>query len=143
MNSVTLTVTTGPLKDRQMTYREKGLVVVGRGTECTVSMSDIADLTVSRRHCLFEIDPPRALVRDLGSLNGTFVNGVCIGGRDATGRPRSGMPAQLTLYHGDLVRVGETCFQVTTIQDYSEPMAYPSEGDLTEVMAGEPEAVGH
>lgn len=36
----------------------------------------IADYTVSDRHCQFRYEPGRLLVSDLGSLNGTFVNGV-------------------------------------------------------------------
>ena len=51
---------------------------------------------VSRHHCLLHIDPPAVWVRDLGSRNGTRVNGTQIGhptGRDAVsdggGRKRS------------------------------------------------------
>lgn len=46
--------------------------VVGRSQECAWR---IPSAVVSRRHCLFDIDPPYVSVRDLNSLNGTYVNG--------------------------------------------------------------------
>jgi pSer/pThr/pTyr-binding forkhead associated (FHA) protein len=33
------------------------------------------DMTISRYHCLLDINSPDIRVRDLGSLNGTIVNG--------------------------------------------------------------------
>lgn len=39
----------------------------------------IADYTISERHCQFRYEPGRILLSDLGSLNGTFVNGVQLG----------------------------------------------------------------
>ncbi|MGI4976228.1 MAG: PP2C family protein-serine/threonine phosphatase [Janthinobacterium lividum] len=48
---------------------------------------------VSRQHCRFELSGDQAAVVDLGSTNGTFVDGARIGGRVA-------------LQHGATVRVG-------------------------------------
>jgi pSer/pThr/pTyr-binding forkhead associated (FHA) protein len=47
-------------------------VVIGRGTECDVV---IQDLKASRRHCQLSRKEDGFLLEDLGSRNGTFVNG--------------------------------------------------------------------
>lgn len=45
--------------------------LIGRSPECDVFLDDV---TVSRRHAEIVRDGERFVVRDLGSLNGTFVN---------------------------------------------------------------------
>jgi FHA domain len=35
----------------------------------------VTDYSISTRHCAFSFEPGRLLIADLGSLNGTFVNG--------------------------------------------------------------------
>ena len=50
----------------------RGKLVIGRGPECFIrSTSD----SVSRQHCLLKVSEGEVLVRDLGSTNGTLVNG--------------------------------------------------------------------
>jgi len=46
--------------------------LVGRASDCDVVLTDDA---VSWRHCSFELGPERVRVRDLGSHNGTFLDG--------------------------------------------------------------------
>jgi serine/threonine-protein kinase len=47
---------------------------VGRASDCLIRLpSDLEYCIVSRHHCLLDIAPPEVRVRDLGSLNGTFV----------------------------------------------------------------------
>jgi predicted Zn finger-like uncharacterized protein len=67
---VALSVTEGPLKGQ--VYRLKAArAVLGRtGADIVV-----ADPEVSRRHCAIEVSGPRALLVDLGTTNGTFVDG--------------------------------------------------------------------
>src|SRR4051794_7111455 len=48
-------------------------LTVGRDSENTIGIPDAA---ISRRHCAFGRDAGGWRVRDLGSSNGTFVNGV-------------------------------------------------------------------
>ena len=50
----------------------KSDVVIGRSTDCQLR---IASSEVSRRHCLLSVTPASVRVRDLGSSNGTFVDG--------------------------------------------------------------------
>ena len=48
-----------------------GRTLVGRSPECDIFLDDV---TVSRRHAEIERDGDTFTIRDLGSLNGTYVN---------------------------------------------------------------------
>jgi pSer/pThr/pTyr-binding forkhead associated (FHA) protein len=74
--------------------------------------------TVSRHHCVLSIDPPRVRVRDLGSRNGTYVNGQLIGHRSPYQSPAEAFLVELPardLCDGDELRVGDTIFRVNII----------------------------
>ena len=62
---------------------DRAVVVVGRHRRCHVR---IASPRVSRRHCRLALDRDGVLVRDLGSTNGTRINGR----RAGSGRLRAG-----------------------------------------------------
>jgi hypothetical protein len=49
----------------------EGRTLIGRSPECAVFLDDV---TVSRRHAELVRDGERFSIRDLGSLNGTYVN---------------------------------------------------------------------
>jgi pSer/pThr/pTyr-binding forkhead associated (FHA) protein len=51
---------------------DRAVVVVGRHRRCDVRL---ASPRVSRRHCCLALDRDGVLVRDLGSTNGTRING--------------------------------------------------------------------
>jgi hypothetical protein len=53
-------------------YSIEGATRVGRGEESEIVL---VDPSVSRAHAIVEIDGAHPVVRDLGSTNGTFVNG--------------------------------------------------------------------
>ena len=54
------------------TFETSGLrTLIGRSPECHVFLDDV---TVSRRHAEIIHEDDRYVIRDLGSLNGTFVN---------------------------------------------------------------------
>lgn len=67
-------------------------VTVGRLPECTISINDS---NISRNHAEVKAGPTAYLVSDLGSTNGTMVNGVRISGE----RPLS---------DGDIISFGST-----------------------------------
>jgi pSer/pThr/pTyr-binding forkhead associated (FHA) protein len=46
--------------------------LLGRGTDCSLR---VPARDVSRKHCEIEVTAGKAMLRDLGSSNGTFVNG--------------------------------------------------------------------
>ena len=77
--------------------------------------NDEAHKTISRHHCLIDINPPDIRVRDFGSLNGTFVNDEKIGQRK---RGQSLKEAKETVFpeydlkEGDVITLGDTGFRV-------------------------------
>ena len=71
-----LKISSGPEKSLLETnLQRRDSVVIGRGTECDVV---IHDLKASRRHCQLTRNADGFLLEDLGSRNGTLVNGVKI-----------------------------------------------------------------
>jgi len=114
--AVTLKVVEGPLHGAEFVYRLPTLCSVGRSHDCTLRLpSDAWHQTVSRRHCLLEIDPPHVRVCDLGSLNGTLVNGASIGQRNPRSHLEELCPPAVPDYplgDGDELRVGENVFRI-------------------------------
>lgn len=66
-----LTVIEGLHSQRMLTFLA-GQVMIGRGPECHLRLQ--SEL-VSRQHCLLSIRPGAVMLRDLGSTNGTLING--------------------------------------------------------------------
>jgi transcriptional regulator with GAF, ATPase, and Fis domain len=64
---------------------------IGRDASSQLS---IPDHLISRRHCAVELSDDRCTLRDLGSSNGTYVNGMPVRER--------------TLTHGDRIRAGDS-----------------------------------
>jgi serine/threonine-protein kinase len=112
---ITLTITEGALKGEEYVFHDSAQCVVGRSSDCDIALpTDLLHRDISRHHCAFEIDPPTVRVRDLDSLNGTYVNGDKIG-------QRSNLPARTEsdsgrgvreLRDGDEVRLGDTAIRV-------------------------------
>jgi serine/threonine protein kinase len=112
---VTLVVGTGRADDGaeitdEHVFTGRAAAVLGRGQECGIRVA--ADQRkVSSRHCQVEIRPPRLYVRDLGSRNGTYVNGF-----DVTHRERE-------LRDGDELRLGDTIVRIVVCADeHPEPV---------------------
>jgi serine/threonine-protein kinase len=84
---VTLTLVGGG-KGQQFVFEERTTCIVGRQDECRPRFPNDDDhRTISRHHCLLDINPPDILVRDLGSKFGTYVNGELLDKRpDDMGR---------------------------------------------------------
>jgi len=87
-----LVVLSGPLKDSTIPLSE-GEVTIGREASNAVA---ITDPSVSRKHCVVREQEGKFQVRDLGSRNGTLVNG------DAT--------QEQWLKHGDEIAAGDSSF---------------------------------
>jgi serine/threonine-protein kinase len=106
---VTLTVLEGQLAGQQFAFTERTACILGRAEDCHPRFpTDRAHQTISRHHCRLDVNPPAARVRDLGSRNGTFVNGQKIGQRP-TGGPVGG-PVELPereLKDGEEIRLGQ------------------------------------
>ena len=94
--------------------------VVGRADDCDIRFPmDAGHMDISRHHCMLEFDPPTVKVRDLGSRNGTFVNGDKIGDRFAPQMsPDSDwaeMPAR-ELREGDEIKIGHAVIRVAEVK---------------------------
>lgn len=124
-SNVTLLFTRGPLTGRTFVFSEPISCCIGRSRDCTITLPQEAEhLDVSRHHCVLEIVPPTLRVRDLGSLNGTFVNGKKIGQRvtsQVNGDMDASHPPPVVLSDGDEIRLGEhTAFRVCIFGDECE-----------------------
>jgi pSer/pThr/pTyr-binding forkhead associated (FHA) protein len=71
LSGFALVVASGPGRGRHFLLDE-GAHEAGRNPEALVFLDDI---TVSRHHASFAVADDRLTVRDLGSTNGTYVNG--------------------------------------------------------------------
>lgn len=115
---VSLKVVAGPKKGYVFEFTEHDAFIFGRMPDCHVSIPD--DGYLSRHHFLLEVNPPDARVRDLGSLNGTYINGTKIGGRQRTETPEQGAAKeypQVDLNDGDEINTGDTRFIVEKISN--------------------------
>jgi pSer/pThr/pTyr-binding forkhead associated (FHA) protein len=114
--TVKLTFKEGVKPGKEFVFRNRMTCTVGRADDCYLRIpNDIAHWDVSRHHCLLEINPPEVRVRDLGSKNGTFVNGTKIGQRAPQQRPETAAVVDLpecSLHGGDEIRVGSTVLRV-------------------------------
>ena len=114
---VALQVTAGPLAGRTFTFDAPAMFIVGRAADCGLVIPVAPDRRiVSRYHCLLDIAPPKVCLRDLGSNNGTLVNGRMVGRRQKGPRPDHGpaCPSPVVeLRDGDDVQVGDTLLRVT------------------------------
>ena len=112
---VTLEVTSGPIKGETFNFEEHDIFIFGRDDDCHAKLSS-EDTTASRHHFLLEVNPPDARVQDIGSRNGTYVNGVKHGGRPAHMTPEEARNLDypiIDLKDGDSIKVGDTVFKVT------------------------------
>jgi serine/threonine protein kinase len=111
---VCLDVVAGPIQGRHFEFDAHDTFLFGRSPDCHAELAP-NDTTASRHHFLLEVNPPAARLRDLGSLNGTYVNGQKHGGRDRHLSPEQAAKQpwpQVDIRDGDLIRVGATVFTV-------------------------------
>jgi len=75
-------------------------LVIGRAADCDVALTE--DKEVSRNHCELTLEEEMIHITDLGSKNGTLVNGVPISGSHQ-------------LNHDDIILVGKTELRMTLV----------------------------
>jgi eukaryotic-like serine/threonine-protein kinase len=114
---ITLTITQGTAKGQRFIFDDRTTCIMGRATDCHPQLPDDKDHnTVSRYHCLLDINPPQIRIRDFGSRNGTYINGTLIGKRPSGTTPEQakGMSfPEHDIRNGDEIQLGNTVFQVT------------------------------
>lgn len=95
----------------------KSKYIIGRGEDCDLRPS--SEL-VSRHHCVFSVDDFFVRIRDLGSTNGTLVNGEQIRG-------------EVQLSENDQVTVGKICLALKLSQS-GDPKSQTSLPEITEAI---------
>ena len=105
---VSLKVLAGPHAGRTFAFDQHDTFLIGRSETAHLCLPE--DRFFSRNHCILEIAPPRCFVRDLGSTNGTYVNGQKV--------------QEAFLNNGDQIQGGQTVLAVEvsadqTVQGYS------------------------
>jgi len=117
---VQFTLTQGVFAGITCSFDERSTCIVGKADDCRLRFPrDDAHATISRHHCLFDISPPLVRVRDLGSRNGTYVNGVKIGRRDTVWPTKAAHAApalEYDLKDGDEVQLGRVGVVVLRVQ---------------------------
>ncbi|MEM7474054.1 MAG: FHA domain-containing protein [Planctomycetota bacterium] len=102
-----LDVTAGPARGRRFWIRAREKLEIGRIS--TADFSVPSDRHMSRHHLILEGNESSFRIRDVGSANGTFVNNSKV--------------SSIELCNGDLIKAGETVFEVSVIQDHENPHA--------------------
>jgi len=103
---VTLRVLEGPYTGREFAFDQHDTFLIGRSDGAHLYLPE--DKFFSRHHCLLEIAPPRCFLRDLGSTNGTFVNGQRV--------------SEAFLQSGDRIQGGQTVLQVEVLAEQAGPI---------------------
>ncbi len=117
---VTLHVVAGPQTGRAFTFDQHDTFMIGRSENAQFCLPH--DRYFSRHHCILEIAPPQAFIRDLGSTNGTYVNGM----RMETAYLKS----------GDRIQGGETVLEVevsTGLEEFGNTARMPGDSSLSVV----------
>ena len=107
---VTLRVIAGPQTGRVFTFEQHETFMIGRSEDSHFCLPQ--DRYFSRHHCILEIAPPQCFMRDLGSTNGTFVNGIRV--------------ETCYLKSGDRIQGGETVLEVEVSTETESPPIRPS-----------------
>ncbi|MEG4987480.1 protein kinase [Microcoleus sp. BR0-C5] len=146
-SKVSLTITSGNLKGREFTFDTRTTCIIGRAKDCYPKIpDDEKHRTISRYHCLLDINPPDIRVRDFGSKNGTFVNGEKIGQREAHQTPEEAAQIQFPEYDlqgGDEFTLSDTSFRVgvaldpeivKTLQHQTPPVIPSNQANMWEML---------
>jgi pSer/pThr/pTyr-binding forkhead associated (FHA) protein len=113
MTTVQLQVVQGKQRGKCLFF-PLGEFVFGRGPECHVRPN--SEL-ISRQHCLLAVNKNAATIRDLGSANGTLVNG---------GRVRG----EQVLFDGDRIQLGALVLLVKIPKEATNPVDTLSDSRL-------------
>jgi hypothetical protein len=132
-SKVMLRIVRGVSDGKKLSIDQRTTCIIGRSKDCCLVLSKRKHSgIVSRHHCMLRIDPPRAWIRDLGSLNGTYLNGVKIGQRVMDQSPPAEADAEFgdhELFHGDQIKVGNTVIEFTT---YVPKVCMKCRGEISE-----------
>ena len=105
------------------------VVLIGRDHRCNIHPAPDDDMQgLSRFHAVIEIGPGKAVIRDLSSLAGTWLNGHLVGQRPPGGqRAESGQEAQgegVELADGDIITMGPWWLRVSMADPDSDEVSH-------------------
>jgi pSer/pThr/pTyr-binding forkhead associated (FHA) protein len=140
--TVTLTVVTGPLVGQQYEFGVDAVHVLGRAPGCSPQLPDEPPhKDVSRHHCLLSVRLPELRLLDLGSSNGTFVNGVKVRQSACVDSGSEGdPPAWHPLEDGDVITLGGNTVLLIRVRARQEEGDPPWTGAGTGPLAVDPRA---
>src|SRR5947207_14257995 len=104
---IILNVVAGPHKGLEFTFDRHDTFLVGRSRSAHFRLPS-KDKYFSRLHFMMEVNPPQCRLIDLGSHNGTFVNGAQVLTAD--------------LKDGDQIRAGHTVLHVHVKREKTPPI---------------------
>jgi eukaryotic-like serine/threonine-protein kinase len=107
---VSLKLIEGPEKERWFEFHGADTFMVGRSRYAHLRLDADADRGISRTHFLLDIRPPKCIITDLDSRNGTYVNGKRID--------------QIDLEDGDHIRVGKSIIRVAIAGEDELPVTF-------------------
>ena len=99
-----LVAITGPLKDQTFGIPQGELSIGREGS----NLLPISDPALSRRHCAIVGNGEKFTIRDLGSRNGTLINGVTV--------------KEQPLNHGDRIEIGDSVF-IFLLHEHDESLS--------------------
>lgn len=119
---------------KSVTLDKPGEYTIGRVDACDCP---VYDPRISKKHCAIVLTTEGASIRDLGSTNGTLVDGVVLGGEDAPdagsetvsvdpvsaarrGRGAGPIPMEAPLKDGSRIEMGSTRIVVSLLADDSD-----------------------
>jgi eukaryotic-like serine/threonine-protein kinase len=108
---IILTVTAGPHKGQEFTFDRHDTFLVGRSRHAHFQLLS-KDKYFSRIHFMMEVNPPECRLIDMGSHNGTYVNGERVLAAD--------------LKDGDQIRAGHTILRMHVERVSAAPIAPPT-----------------
>lgn len=97
--------------DPPATHPIEGVVRIGRHPNCDVQ---VLDANVSKEHCIIEARSEHFVLRDAGSMNGTYLNGALVSG-------------EARLKHLDIIRIGHACARFDDLAHLAEERAAPDD----------------
>jgi predicted component of type VI protein secretion system len=117
--TVMLEVLEGKLAGERFIFEENGAYVIGRAPSCAFRIPDDVDLKISRRHLMLVVSDSEVRLRDLGSRNGTEVNGKLLPPGKINKVPEAITDVDYVLKPGDVVKTGDLVFTFEFVAEES------------------------
>ncbi|GEM_PF-5442008 len=99
----------GPLKGKRFGAEEPMSILIGRKDASSILIPGEDDILLSRQHCVLKLEFPDAMLKDIGSRNGTYLNGMKIE-----------KDTEYPIKSGDIIKAGKSVFVVDIVKVKAE-----------------------